>query len=106
MKKILRKSAFRQQHYKTETQLPLPPKTVLTRWGTWISTAIFYSQNYQKVCAFINNSSINSKSKAVNSLKTLISLNDLSNQFIELSELEFLIESINKLEAGGLRLKE
>jgi hypothetical protein len=106
MKKILRKSAFRQQLYKTETHLPLPPKTVLTRWGTWISTAIFYSKNYQKVCDFINNLSKNTKSKAVVSLKTLISLNDLSNQFIELSELEFLIDSINKLETGGLRLKE
>ncbi len=48
----------------------------------------------------------NTKSKAVDSLKTLISLNDLSNQFIELSKLEFLMNSINKLETGGLRLKE
>jgi len=74
--------------------------------GYRISTAIFYSKNYQKVYDFINNLSENTKSKAVDSLKTLISLNDLSNQFIELSELEFLIDSINKLETGGLRLKE
>jgi hypothetical protein len=28
---------------------PLPPRPVITRWGTWISAALFYSQNFDQV---------------------------------------------------------
>jgi len=103
-KRLLRKSAYRQQLFKTETGLKLPPNPVLVRWETWIRTAIYYSTNYSKVVNFINN--LDSNSKIIKNLKMLIEINDLSDDFVEISEYEFLINSIEKLETDGLRMSE
>jgi len=56
------------------------------------------------VCNFINN--LEDSSKATQNVKTLISLNDLSDSLIEISEFTFLTDSITKLESQNLRLKE
>jgi hypothetical protein len=45
-------------------------------------------------------------SKAIKTVKTLISLNDLSDSLIEISEFTFLTYSITKFESQGLRLEE
>jgi hypothetical protein len=41
MKKVLLKSSYRRNLFKTMTRLSLPPVPVLTRWGTWINSAFF-----------------------------------------------------------------
>jgi len=88
------------------TGLPLPPNTIIIRWGTWIRTAIYYSLNYSKVVNFINSLAIDSKSIAIKIFKALIQVDDLSNDFLVVSEMEFMVQSITKLETEGLRISE
>ncbi|VVC36498.1 Hypothetical protein CINCED_3A018032 [Cinara cedri] len=26
--------------------IPLPPEPIITRWGTWLNTALFYANNF------------------------------------------------------------
>ena len=50
VKKIFLKAPSRVVTWKeTHPDLPLPPKPILTRWGTWIEAALFYAKNYAKV---------------------------------------------------------
>jgi hypothetical protein len=104
MKKVLRKSPRRQQLFKNATNLPLPPNPIIIRWNSWLSTASYYAKNYSLICNFIKN--LENSSKAIKNVQTLISLNDLSDSLIEISEFTFLTDSITKLESQGLRLKE
>ena len=34
--------------------LKLAPKPVITRWGTWISTATYFSENYETIKTIFN----------------------------------------------------
>ena len=50
VKKIFRKSPHRLQIFKTlEPDLALPPEPILTRWGTWISAAIYYCKHFESI---------------------------------------------------------
>ncbi len=53
MKKILRKSPLRRQQFKSICNIKLPPKPVITRWGTWLESAFYYIDNFQTICNFI-----------------------------------------------------
>uniref|UniRef100_A0A915DTZ2 DUF659 domain-containing protein n=1 Tax=Ditylenchus dipsaci TaxID=166011 RepID=A0A915DTZ2_9BILA len=33
------------------SNLPLPPAPILTRWGTWIEAAVYYSKNFDQIKA-------------------------------------------------------
>lgn len=45
-KKVFLKAPNRVEMYRQEMEGPLPPSPVLTRWGTWLEAAVFYSDNY------------------------------------------------------------
>ena len=50
MKKIFLKSGSRIHKFKQACpDLPLPPKPVLTRWGTFIVAALYYGENYDQI---------------------------------------------------------
>jgi hypothetical protein len=53
MKKVFVKCASRKSLYRESTGLPLPPEPVLTRWGTWLQTALYYADNFTTVKAFV-----------------------------------------------------
>ncbi|KAK4885975.1 hypothetical protein RN001_002246 [Aquatica leii] len=36
-------------------ELTLPPQPILTRWGTWISAACYYANNFTKIKKIIQN---------------------------------------------------
>uniref|UniRef100_A0A915ELA7 DUF659 domain-containing protein n=1 Tax=Ditylenchus dipsaci TaxID=166011 RepID=A0A915ELA7_9BILA len=36
------------------SNFPLPPAPILTRWGTWIEAAVYYSRNFDQIKAVIN----------------------------------------------------
>ena len=45
---MLTKSPNRIETFKRlAPNLQLPPKPVITRWGTWISASIYFSKNYE-----------------------------------------------------------
>ena len=100
MKKILLKSPSRKLKFKTETGLRLPPNPIITRWGTWIQTVIYYSQNYEKIKNFVNQLN-NDGVAAVSKVKKLLAENekDLKCQiiFIEVN-FSFLPTAIEKIQ--------
>ncbi len=54
-KKIFLKAPSRVEIFKDiAPNLALPPQPVLTRWGTWISAAIYYATNFDAVTEIIN----------------------------------------------------
>jgi len=47
VKKIFRKCPYRIQTFKAEApELPLPPASIITRWGTWLTAASYYCTNF------------------------------------------------------------
>jgi len=46
MKKILKKSPYKQNLFRESTGLSLPPNPVITRWNTWLKTAYYYIKNF------------------------------------------------------------
>jgi len=34
--------------------IPMPPKPILTRWGTWLNAAYYYCENYEVIKNIIN----------------------------------------------------
>ena len=83
-KKIFTKAPSRTQVFKTILpNVPLPPRPVITRWGTWIEAALYYSMNWEGINTMINQLEENAAS--ITSLKLLLKnfnlINDLA--FIE-----------------------
>jgi hypothetical protein len=31
------------------SDMPLPPQPILTRWGTWLQAAMFYSEHFDSI---------------------------------------------------------
>jgi len=102
--KILLKAFKMQKSYKQVTGLSLPPKVVLTRWGTWLTTAFYYSENYDKIYEFI--SSQTCKNKSFQKLKRLIASEIVRKQMIEIQKYKFLPKSITRLENPKLSYTE
>lgn len=50
VKRVFQKAPYRVQQFHTDAPItPLLPEPILTRWGTWISVAIYYSKNFEIV---------------------------------------------------------
>ncbi|XP_018494963.1 uncharacterized protein LOC108864235 [Galendromus occidentalis] len=50
---VLLKSPCRIALFRERVELPLPPKPVLTRWGSWIKTAEYYAENFEILRNFV-----------------------------------------------------
>ncbi|XP_065214416.1 uncharacterized protein LOC135842640 [Planococcus citri] len=72
MKKIFLKAPARVTAFKEQfPDLSLPPKPVLTRWGTWLTTVSYYADNLNKIAQFVL--SLNDDdSSAVREVQTLL----------------------------------
>ena len=88
--------------------IPLPPKPVLTRWGTWINAVQYHNENFTKIAIVIENldSSSSSSIKVVQELvkkhKSRIKdeIHDISDKY------GFLPGFIQQLENQKLSLTE
>lgn len=96
MKKVLLKSNEKKHIYKQITSLPLPPSTILTRWGTFINAAVFYLDNWEKIIAFVDN--IENDTKASKDLKLLIKDKNLQNDLLRFQNYRDLPKKIKELE--------
>lgn len=55
IKKMFLKAPYRIQCFKSQApNLALPPKPVITRWGTWLDACMYYSDNFQTVKSIVN----------------------------------------------------
>jgi hypothetical protein len=86
--------------------IPLPPEPVVTRWGTWIETAIFYSEHLASFASVVNTfdlreaASIRNVQNALSSPNLIPQLTFIRSKFARLSSV------IHSLEARNLTLVE
>lgn len=109
MKKIFLKApgrvtAFREQY----PGLKLPPKPVLTRWGTWLDSVLYYAENFNKIAAFVKTLD---EDDAV-AIKTVQRLLEKSEARLKLEILEIqqhytgISQTITKSKTKSFELKE
>lgn len=104
MKKILLKSKERKIVYKNITNLPFPPSTIITRWGTFIKASLFYSENFSIIEKFINE--IKTDSTAVKMVKEGVKKDALKSELLEIKKFDLLPSSMTKLESEKLSITE
>ena len=104
VKSILLKSKERQIQFVQSTGCSLPPQVILTRWGSWISAAFYYHENFDKIRMFIEN--LRGKSNAILSAKEVMQNIDIQNHLMEIKKYEFIPLAIEKLEKQGLKAQE
>lgn len=85
--------------------LSLPPQPIITRWGTWLETSIYYNDNFSKiqtVLAKLEDNAVSiAKSKEIMDKRSLVQ--DLA--FIS-SNFSFLSNKITQLETQNVSLCE
>ena len=104
MKKVLKKSPYRQNLFRETTGLKLPPNPIITHWNTWLETAFYYLENFKKVESFVEE--LDPDSKSAKTVKLLIKSQTLQNDLLKIHEFEFLTEIIRKLQKSNLKLEE
>lgn len=117
MKALLVKSGKRQDSFKEHTALKLPPKAIPTRWGSWISVALYYHDNFGIIEGFlkklIEKKKVKKaeKSKALEELESIINTDNpnyaaFKNQIEHIEKFRNIPEILTKLEDPKLSLKE
>ncbi|KAF5287137.1 hypothetical protein FQR65_LT12323 [Abscondita terminalis] len=85
VKKVFVKAPLRVQFYReTLPNTPLPSKPVLTRWGTWIEAALFYSEHFQGIKKVLSELTDDSSAAIIESKKILAN-SQLSQQLAYIS---------------------
>lgn len=104
-KKIFLKAPQRVALYRNVMNCPLPPEAVLTRWGTWIDAALFYSENLDRYAELIER--LEEDALAITKLKSIVKNNSVKSElaFIR-SHFSPIPVAIKRLEAKNLSLDE
>lgn len=89
------------------SKIPLPPRPVITRWGTWIEAAIYFSDHFNEVCEFYKALDSNDDAKCVIEANEAIKIKSIKADlaFIK-SSFSGLPIAIKKLEGKGVLLSE
>jgi hypothetical protein len=106
MKKCLLNSNSKQMLYKEVTGLPLPPNPIITRWNTWMETALYYRENYTLIKNFVDSLNSDSKTYSTKKIKCLINNSEFKNQLFGINDYKIIVESINRLLDPHLSLAE
>ena len=107
MKAVFRKSPTRIQKFgKMFPGLPLPPRPVLTRWGTWLEAVEYYAQNFNSVKAVIESIDPN-EAKCVEQAQKLLKDNAVRRDLCFISSsFTFLRITLQDLQADGLSIAQ
>jgi len=86
--------------------IPMPPKPILTRWGTWLDAAKYYCENHEVIKNIINKLDENDVS-SIKKAKDIFNNPDLKANlaFISLNY-SFLSTYITRLEKQNMMLSE
>jgi len=86
--------------------IPLPPQTVLTRWGTWLKAATYFCEHFEILKTIMSPMGLNKDdSTSIEKAHDLISDDNVKRNLIYInSNFGTLVDSITKLETSGLRL--
>jgi hypothetical protein len=103
-KKIVVKAPLRMQKFKEQApSLPLPPKPILTRWGTWLDAAHYYCTHYS-VIENIFNKFDRDDSSSIRTVQDLFSSTMSRNLAYIKSNFSVISKSLTSLEAVGMQL--
>lgn len=104
-KQILVKAPYRRMTFVQKTGLNLPPKPIVTRWGTWISAVAYFADNFDKLKTFVNE--LHEDAISIQTTKTLLQSASLPTSLIFIStHFGDLPQSITQLEKNGLPLSD
>lgn len=85
--------------------VPLPPQPIITRWGTWLNAAIYYSQNFDIVKQVVEK--LPSEAASITTMKKCFQHTQLRCELNKIEErYGCLVHGIKKLETIGLSLKD
>ena len=102
-KKIFLKAPHHVSVYRDKMDCPLPPEPVITRWGTWLEAALFYSDNFSKYKEVI--AELEEDAQSVTKVKAILKTTSITSDlaFIR-AHYSTLSDSIKKLEERNLSL--
>ena len=86
MKKCLLNSKSKEVLYKEVTGLRLPPVPVITRWNTWLETALFYRENFNQIKEFIESIKSDSKNESTKQIKRLVKEDKFIQELLEIKD--------------------
>lgn len=86
--------------------LTLPPEPVITRWGTWLTAAIYYADNYSDISAVIE-ALDGEEAVAIERTKKILTDCHLKRD-LNLIKIHFgfLVETMTKLQAGQMEMED
>ncbi len=102
LKKSLIKNKTNSNLYHNVTRLPMIKFPVITRWGTFISCAVFLHDNFSVICDFIDK--LDKDSYSI--LKALANNETLIFELKHVASYSYIAQSIKKLESHNLPLKD
>jgi len=86
--------------------IPLPPKPIITRWGTWIDAAIYYANNFESVKTVIN-SFESEASQSIKAAQGVMGLPKLKRELALIKQkYECLSVALTAIQKQGLPLSE
>lgn len=106
-KSVFLKAPSRKHLLKTMyPDLPLPPKPVVTRWGTWLEAAFYFADHFEEIKSVVNAISAD-EAQSVEMAQIEFNRNDIKPKLSVLkSSFSILPGAITKLEETGLSLKD
>ena len=84
--------------------LPSPPDPVITRWATWLSAALYYSENLPAVSTIVNNWT--SAGLLVSRAKDAINVEDLVPDLVKINQYRTLTANVELLEGSACTITE
>ncbi|KAL4125875.1 hypothetical protein QTP88_010112 [Uroleucon formosanum] len=102
VKKVFLKCPARIQIFKNEApELSLPPEPVITRWGIWLTAAIYYCDSYQTIKKIVNKFDPND-ALSIRTAKEIIGERTVeANLAFIKSNFSFLSSALTSLEEKG-----
>jgi len=107
VKKVFLKAPSRLEIFKTEASgIPLPPVPIITRWGTWLEAAFYYSDNFTTIQNVFSKLNPDDAVSIEKSISIMAEPNLGPNLTFIQSNFRCLPVNITKLESSGLTLFE
>jgi len=95
VKKIFLKAPSRVQTFKDMyPNLTLPPEPIITRWGTWLSAVLYYSNNFEKIRNVVLNLDFDAPMAIKKTIELIQSKNLQNNLAFISTNFGFLVDTI------------
>lgn len=102
VKMSIQKNHTRRQKF---NDVRLPPEVVVTRWGTWLNAAIYYSQNLPEIRRIVNE--FEDDGKIVKNAKNAVNQESLPQSLLKItSQYKPILEAINTCESNTFSIKK